>query len=106
MSSQIAKYAVAAFPGVSWLAIAAVVPGFRLTYDSAIEIKIVGLASVVVVVAGAIISIPVVVAAFRRLCQGTDIKWVVVSLLFSFPVFVLTMIALFAVASHAGGTDV
>ena len=104
--SQLAKYAVAVLPGASWLLAVALSPAVPSMYDSSTPFRVVGPLLLLLVLAGAIVSAPVVVIAVRRLWHGKDLWWVVVSLLFSLPVFVLSAIALLGLATHAKASGV
>ena len=89
------KYGAALFPSLVWLA-AWLTAAF---YKSASE----GLAYVLVLagLVAAITSFPVVVVAFIKLRRGMDTPWVVVSLVFSLPVFILSVIAVTAMTTRA-----
>lgn len=94
------KYVAAVFPGASWLLALALSPAVPSMYDFSTSFRVVGPLLLLVVLAGAVVSVPVVIFAVRQLRQGKELRWVVVSGVFSLPVFVLSVIALLAVVTH------
>jgi hypothetical protein len=85
------KYGAALFPGLVWLT--------AVLYKTASE----GVAFVLILAAfvAAVTSFPVVVIAFVKLLRGRDTPWVVVSLVFSLPVLILSLIAIAATVTRA-----
>ena len=92
---RVLKYGAALFPGVVWLVgwVAAVL------YKSASA----GFAYVLLLATfvAAVTSLPVVIVALAKLRRGADTPWVVVSLIFSLPVLILSVIALTATVTRA-----
>lgn len=85
------KYVIAVFPGLAWVTAA--------LYKSATGAVAYSLILCGVLAAG--VSFAVLVVALRKLRSGTDTRWVIVSLLFSAPVAILSLIGLMALGMRA-----
>jgi hypothetical protein len=93
MNQQL-KYALALFPAASWLLAVLVSPVIPSMYDFSTPFRVFGPLLLLLVLAGAVVSLPVVFLAVRRLLQGKELRWVAVSLVFSLPIFLLSAIAM------------
>jgi heme/copper-type cytochrome/quinol oxidase subunit 4 len=90
MSSAL-KYAAGVLPGLIWAAAA-----LYKSASGAVAYTLIFAAAV-----AAIASFPIVILAFIKLWRGSDTAWVVVSLLFSLPVVILSLIAVAVLARNA-----
>src|SRR5258706_13142504 len=85
------KYAIAVFPGLAWVT--------AVLYKSASGA--VAYALILCGVFAAVVSFPVLVLALGKLRRGTDTRWVIVSLGFSAPVAILSLVAITALGMRA-----